>query len=166
VRVPRPSILAAGLVALAVLAPEAVRAQAVLTSLTISGLPIVMPAPTGTDFVNGSIQSSPVTYVVDATSGPAFSIRNTSLSIRCALPCPTSGSKAMASLQWRRGDLGTWTSITTTDALVEQRWMVMGFFNDPWTNTILFRFLLNWTTDPPGSGGVFNVVVTLTVTAP
>ena len=72
----------------------------------------------------------------------------------------------MASLQWRRSDLGAWASITTSDAVVEQRWMVMNLFNDPWANTILFRFLLDWTTDRPGTSGSFNLVMTLTVTAP
>jgi hypothetical protein len=166
VRVPRPSILAAGLVTLIVLVPEAAPAQAVMTRLTVSGLPMVMPAPTGTDFVNGSIESAPISYLVEAIGGPVFSPRSTSVSIRCALPCPTSGTKAMASLQWRRGDLGAWSPISTGDVLVEQRWMVMDLFNDPWTNTILFRFLLDWSTDPPGSSGEFNLVLTLTVVAP
>src|SRR5688500_10361068 len=101
---------------------------------------MVMPAPTGTDFVNGSIARTPTTFQVEAIGGPVFSPRSPSTAIRCALPCPTSGAKAMASLQWRRGDLGTWNPITTSDVLVEQRLMVMDLFNAPWTNTVLFRF--------------------------
>ncbi|MEA2765734.1 MAG: hypothetical protein QOK07_2138, partial [Gemmatimonadaceae bacterium] len=32
-----------------------------------------------------------------------------------------------------------------------QQVMAKGSANDPWSNTIFFRMLLNWTTDPPAT---------------
>lgn len=164
-RVSMSSTLAACIL-LAAFAPAASRAQPVRTTLTVSGFPTAVAAPTGTDFLNGSIQSAPITFTVDATNGPALTTRTATVSIRCALPCPNSGPKTLASLQWRRGDLGTWNGLTTSDVVVESRSMTINVSNDPWANTILFRFLLNWTTDAPGSTSVFRVTMTLTVTSP
>ena len=132
----------AWVLAFVALVPATARAQAVRTDLTVTGFPITLAAPTGSDYLSGSIVSSPVTFTVDATNGPAMTSRTAAVSIRCSLPCPTSGTKTLASLQWRRGDLGTWNQITTSDVLVEQRSMVINLSNDPWANTILFRLTM------------------------
>jgi hypothetical protein len=136
------------------------------TSITVAGFPLVFPTPTGADFVAGFIQSTSGTpYTVDATLGAAGQ-RTTIVSVRCSAPCPAIGSKPLASLQWSRQDLGTWQTLTTTDAFVEQRVVVFNGSNDPWSNTLNWRFLLNWTGDPPGGQSRFNIRFTLTVTVP
>ena len=68
-------------------------------------------------------------------------------------------------LRWRRSDLATWNSITLTDAQVEQRIVVRNGSNDPWSNTIFFRMILNWTTDAPGTYSA-NYQITLSQTVP
>jgi hypothetical protein len=143
-----------------------VRSSAQQTTLALTGFPVAFTTPTGADFVTGSIQSATATtYTVDATSG-ATSQRTTTVSVRCRTPCPASGAKALSTLQWRRADLGAWTTLTTTDVFVEQRAVFRNGANDPWSNSVLWRFLLGWTTDPPMASTRFNVVFTLTVTAP
>jgi hypothetical protein len=68
-------------------------------------------------------------------------------------------------LEWRRSDLATWNNITLTDAQVDQKIVVRGVLNDPWSNTIFFRMLLNWTTDAPATYSG-NYVITLSQTVP
>jgi hypothetical protein len=155
-----------GLLAALAATPCAGAGQSIATSLAISGFPITLTSPTGADFLSGQVQSAGVTFEVDATAGPANQARTATVALRCQLPCPTSGSKALAALQWRRADLGTWTSLTTSDVVVEQRSMSHNGLNDPWGNTLFFRFLLDWLSDPAGTSGSFELVVTLTVTAP
>ena len=52
-----------------------------------------------------------------------------------------------------------------TDAQVEQRIVIKGALNDPWSNTIFFRMTLNWTTDGPAVYSA-NYQVTLAQTVP
>ena len=68
-------------------------------------------------------------------------------------------------LQWRRSDLTGWNSIALTDAQVEQRIVIKNALNDPWSNTIFFRMVLNWTTDAPGTYSA-NYQITLSQTVP
>jgi hypothetical protein len=75
------------------------------------------------------------------------------------------GGKVIGELQWRRSDLAVWNSMAVTDAQVEQRVQVRNGLNDPWNNTIFFRMLLNWTTDPPATYAA-NYVITLAQTVP
>jgi hypothetical protein len=147
------------------LAPGAARAQSLSTSLTVSGFPLAV-APTGADFLGGYAQTSAAGFEVATTSGPANQARSTTVEIRCALPCPTSGTKALSSLSWRRGDQGAWAQLTTSDVVVEQRSVTRGGLNDPWGNTLLFRFSLAWAADAPGTVSTYEIVLTLTVTAP
>lgn len=132
------------------------------TDLTLAGAVITFPAPTAADYITGFVNSTGVTFTVDATTGnqshtTTVLIRSSSLNL--------GGGKVLADLQWRRSDLGTWNSITTTDAQVEQRVMVRNGANDPWTNTIFFRMILNWATDAPATYTA-NYVVTLSQTVP
>jgi hypothetical protein len=71
----------------------------------------------------------------------------------------------LGNLQWRRSDLATWNSITLIDSQVEQRVLIRGVSNDPWSNTIFFRMLLSWTTDAPATYSA-NYVITLSQTVP
>lgn len=138
-------------------------AQNPKTDLTLAGGTITFPAPTATDYINGFVSSTGgVTFTVDATNGnqshtTTIAIRTTSANL--------GGGKVLADLQWRRSDLATWNSITTTNVQVEQRVQVRNGLNDPWNNTIFFRMLLNWTTDPPGTY-TGNYVITLSQTVP
>ena len=161
-------VFAASSAALAAAAAMAAAAgaQNLSTTLTVTGFPVVVSSPGGADFLNGFIQTSPVSYQVAATTGPASQSRSATVSISCTLPCPLSGAMSLASLSWRRGDQPGWTPLTTSAAVVEQRSMVRGGMNDPWGNTLLFRFLLDWEADTPGTAAAFAVMLTLTVTAP
>jgi hypothetical protein len=147
-------------------ATTAVHAQK--TDLTVSGH-VVSFTPTGADFQNGFSTPAPTTFTVDATTG-APAQRTTTVSIRCAVPCPASGTKALSSLKWSRAGLGVWNTLSTADTPVETRAVIRNGANDPWSNQILWRFDLDWTTDP-GAGplGVvttFNIIYTLNVTVP
>jgi hypothetical protein len=143
--------------------PASVWAQS--TTIAVVGFPLAFPTPTGGDFVAGFIQSAGTTFTVDATTGTTAQ-RTTIVSVRCNAPCPATGPKSLATLQWSRQDLGTWQTLTTTDAFVEQRFVFRNGTNDPWSNTLNWRFLLDWTGDPPGALTRFDIRFTLTVTVP
>src|SRR4029078_982903 len=131
------------------------------TSLTVTGGTITFPAPTAADYIAGFVNSttgvtftinSPnsatrVTFTSTSTNGvprtPTVSIRSTSASL--------GNGKVLGDLQWRRSDLATWSSITQTNAQVEQRIVINKGLNDPWSNTVFFRMLLNWTSDAPAT---------------
>ena len=55
--------------------------------------------------------------------------------------------------------------VSLIDAPVEQRVMVKNGLNDPWSNTIFFRMVLNWTTDGPATYSA-NYQITLSQTVP
>lgn len=141
------------------------------TNLTVTGVPLTFPTPTGADFEAGQITSaSGITFTVAAQTGTTGQ-RTTTVSIRCAAPCPTTGTKPMSDLKWRRADLGTWVALSTTDAVVESRPMFrnqpLPASNDPWSNTIFFQFALGWLTDPPSATqNSYGIILTLTVTVP
>jgi hypothetical protein len=133
------------------------------TTLTLTGATITFPAPTVTDYINGYVNSTTgVSFTLDATTGNQS--HTTTVAIR-ASSLNLGNGKVLADLQWRRSDLATWNSITSTNVQVEQRVMVKGGLNDPWTNTIFFRLLLNWTTDAPATY-TGNYVITLSQTVP
>lgn len=136
--------------------------QAQRTTLTVAGATVTFPAPTAADYAAGFVNSSAgATFTVDATTGLS---RTTTVSIR-ATSASLGGGKVIGDLQWRRSDLATWNSITATDAQVEQRIQIRNGLNDPWSNTIFFRLLLNWTTDAPGTYSA-NYQITLAQTVP
>lgn len=138
------------------------------TAISITGLPVTIANISAADFDAGFRVLGTATFTVDATSNnPAFSPRNTTVAVRCFSPCPATGTLAPTGLQWRRGDLGTWIPLTTTLALVETRTVTFGGANDPWSNTIQFRYVLDWaTTAPTTAPTTFNVELELTVAAP
>jgi hypothetical protein len=133
------------------------------TSLTLVTATIAFPNPTAADYVAGFVNSSNgVTFTVNAASGNQS--HTTTVLIR-ATSASLSGGKVIGDLQWRRSDLSAWTSIAATNAQVEQRVQVRNGANDPWSNTIFFRLLLNWTTDAPATYSA-NYQLTLSQTVP
>lgn len=138
-------------------------AQNPRTDLNVAGGTITFPAPTAADFVNGYVDSGTgATFTVDATNGNQS--HTTTILIR-ATSASLGGAKVIGDLQWRRSDLATWNSITGTDVQVEQRVQVRNGQNDPWSNTIFFRMVLNWTTDGPATYSA-NYQITLSQTVP
>ena len=152
------------LVVLALVAPAAAAAQGnPKTDLTLAGATVTFPAPTASDYVAGFVNStSGVTFTVDATTGNQS--HTTTVLVR-SLSTSLGGGKVLGDLQWRRSDLSTWNTITLADAQVEQRVQVRNGMNDPWSNTIFFRMLLAWTTDPPGTYSA-DYQITLSQTVP
>ncbi|HET9634289.1 MAG TPA: hypothetical protein VFP26_00025 [Gemmatimonadaceae bacterium] len=124
-------------------------AQNPKTTLTLGGGTVTFPAPTATDYINGYVYStSGVTYTINATNGAAS--HTTTVSLR-ATSADLGNGKTLADLEWRRSDLATWNTISATNTQVEQKIMINGVLNDPWSNTIFFRMKLNWTADPPAT---------------
>ena len=132
------------------------------TILTLAGATITFNAPTATDYIAGYIDSpTGVTFTLNAQTGTS---RTTTVSVR-STSASLGGAKVIGDLEWRRSDLAIWNPITLIDAPVEQRVQVKGVLNDPWTNTIFFRMLLNWTTDAPATYSA-NYQITLSQTVP
>lgn len=137
-------------------------AQNPVTSLTLAGQVITFPAPTAADYIAGFVNSATgVTFTVNATSGNQS--HTTTVLIR-ATSANLGGAKVLADLQWRRSDLVTWNSITSVNAAVEARTVVRNGTNDPWNNTIFFRLILRWATDPPATySGNYSITLSQTV---
>lgn len=132
------------------------------TSLTVTGGTITFPSPTAADYIAGFVNSTTgVTFNINSTNGVQ---RTTTIAIRSTSASLGNG-KVLGDLQWRRSDLATWSSITQTDAQVEQRIVVNKGLNDPWSNTVYFRMLLNWTSDAPATYAA-NYQITLSQTVP
>jgi hypothetical protein len=132
------------------------------TTLTLGNGTVTFPAPTATDYINGFVDAATgVTFTINSVSGAQ---RTTTVSIR-STSANLGGGKVIGDLQWRRSDLATWNSVTLTDAQLEQRVVVNKGLNDPWSNTIFFRMILNWTTDAPGTYSA-NYQMTLSQTVP
>ncbi|MGZ3468348.1 MAG: hypothetical protein ACXU91_16545 [Gemmatimonadaceae bacterium] len=131
------------------------------TILTLTGGTITFAAPTAADYIAGHIDSGTgVTFTINAQTGTS---RTTTISVR-SISANLGGGKVIGDLQWRRSDLATWNSITLTDVQVEQRVQVRNGANDPWSNTIFFRMVLNWTTDAPATySGTYQITLSQTV---
>lgn len=133
------------------------------TQFSAAGATITFPAPTVADYAAGFVNSTTgVTFTVNAFL--LGGSRTTTVAIR-AVSATLGGGKLIGDLQWRRSDLAGWTPITTTNAQIEQRVQVLNGANDPWTNTVFFRMILNWVTDPPATYSA-NYQLTLTQTVP
>jgi hypothetical protein len=131
------------------------------TNLALTSGAVTFPAPTAADYINGYVDApTGMTFTINSLNGAQ---RTTTISIR-SISANLGGGKAIADLEWRRSDLATWNSITLTDAQVEQRIVVNKGLNDPWSNTIFFRMLLNWTTDAPATySGTYQITLSQTV---
>jgi hypothetical protein len=152
--------VSATLVALVTVASPAVAQK---TNLTLSGGTITFPSPTASDYINGFVNSTTgVTYTLNATNGNQS--HTTTVLIRTTSANLGSG-KSLGDLQWRRSDLSAWNSIGSTNAQVEQKIMIRSTLNDPWSNTIFFRMILDWTKDAPATYSA-NYQITLSQTVP
>jgi hypothetical protein len=168
--------VAASVATLALVAGAARGARAQNAVLTISGGPVTFPTPTGADYAAGYIYNtgypaSGVSYLLDVAKGAGNSTVTTTISVRAAtatLGGPAGTVKPIGDLQWARADLLNWTSLTATNVFVESRQMQKNKLNDTWTNTLVWRMKLAWTSDPPGTytTGATGIVVTLSFTAP
>lgn len=139
------------------------------TTVTVSGFPVTFPPVTAADLDAGILSSStPTSFTVEITGGQPVA-RTTIVTLRCQAPCPVTGSKPAAQLQWRRADLPFWQTLSTTDVEVErrvvERRLPLPQSNNPWSATLYWQTLLDWSTDSPGIH-TFDIVLTLTVTAP
>ena len=135
--------------------------EAQKTTLALSNGTVTFPAPTATDYINGFVDAATgVTFTINSLNGVP---RTTTVSIR-STSASVGGGKVIGDLQWRRSDLATWNSVALTDAQVEQQIVVNKGLNDPWSNTIFFRMILNWTTDAPATySGNYQITLSQTV---
>ena len=145
-----------------------VPAHAQRTTLSVSGFPVVFPAPTAAELTSGVVTSpTATTFTINAQTGTTAQ-RTTIVSIRCEVPCPVGGTKSVAQLRWRRADLSAWNTLTTSDVIIESRPVFrsqpLPASNDPWSNSLYWQFQVSWS-DPPETS-TYNIVMTLTVTVP
>lgn len=121
------------------------------TQLNITNFPRVVTTTSATDFDAGSVSLGTTAFTVEGTSNfPAFSPRETTVQVQCvAGQCPNTGALPVGNLQWRRDDLGTWNTLTTSYVTIETRDLVYNGANDPWGNTLHWRYLVSWTGTPP-----------------
>ena len=146
------------------IAPAALGAQGHET-ITITGANVTFSAPTAADFNNGYLPASgALTYTVKSAAGGNGISHTSSVSVR-STAATLGGTKPISDLQWRRSDLATWNSMTTTAAFVEQRTIVRKGTNDPWSNQIFFQMLLSFANDAPGTHSG-TLVFVLTITTP
>lgn len=151
----------------ALLLPRAASAQW-NTVLTLSGWPLTVTSTSGADFAAGAVSLGATGFTVDATTNlfNFFSTRSTTVEVQCVAPCPRSGTTTATGLQWRRDDQATWTNLTTAFVEVEQRTLTFNGANDPWGRTMLWRYQLNWTGNPPAPATQFRIRFRLVVAAP
>ncbi len=141
----------------------AARAAGAQVTLTVTGGPITLPAPTVTDYDAG-YAVAPTGLAFQANVAGAATNRTTTVSIR-ATAATLGGSKLVSDLEWRRADLGTWNQMSVSDAVIESRPVRKNTLNDPWGNTVFLRMRLTWASDAPATYTT-DLVVTLTVTTP
>ena len=137
------------------------------TSLTISGWPLTATSTSATDFEAGFVLLGTTSFTVDAVSNmPAFTLRSTTVSVQCVPVCPRAGTLPLAGVQWRRNDQATWTTLTTAYVPIETRTLSFGGVNDPWSQTVQWRYALDWATNGPTAATQFRLRFRLTVAAP
>lgn len=139
------------------------------TQMTITGHPLTVTGTSVADFDAGSVAAGSTQVNVNLTTNNGaggFSPRVTTVRVRCNTPCPNSGTLSLAGLQWRRSDLAVWNTLTTAFVTVEQRTATFNGVNDPWANTVFWRYLLTYTGTPPAAATAFRIQYQLQVTAP
>lgn len=161
-------LLLVAVVALGTAVPRGAQAQFYFTSMSISGFPLTNTGPALLDFEAGSVALGATDFTVNLILNffGSFSPRVTSVAVRCATPCPASGAASVSRLQWRRSDLAGWNVLTTSFVNIETRTATFNGTNDPWSNTLFWRYLLSYTGTPPTAATQFNIEFQLTVTAP
>lgn len=139
------------------------------TNLTVTGLPLSVATTTTADFDALAVAIGSLSFTVDLTTnsgGGGFSPRSTTVFVRCGTPCPALGTLPVGALEWRRSDLGTWNPLTTAFVAIENRTATFGGTNDPWSNTVFWRYALAWASTPPTLATAFYLQFQLTVAAP
>ena len=124
---------------------------------------VFLVSPTVADYNVGFVVN-PTGILFTITLAGASTNRTTTVSIRSS-SATLGGGKPIGDLEWRRADLVAWNAMTTTDAAVESRPVRKNTLNDPWSNQVFLRILLNWASDPPATYTA-PIVFTLTVTTP
>jgi hypothetical protein len=155
---------------LVVLTADAAHAQGNRrTVMTITGFPLTTTGTTVLDFDAGSVAVGSTNFDVNLTTntgGGGFSPRVTTVRVRCNTPCPNSGTLPLTGLQWRRSDLGVWNTLTTAFVTVETRTATFSGLNDPWANSLFWRYVLTYVGTPPTAATAYRVQFQLQVTAP
>lgn len=154
--------LVAAVVVLAALATTAT-AQNRLTELTVSGFPLTETETSIAELDAGVITLGSTDFTVDllSNSGARFRNRYTNVEVICAAPCPVDVTR----LQWRRADQATWNSLSdVTWTSIEVRFTRYNGTNDPWSQTVFWRYLVDWTTTPPASAQEYRIQFRLTTT--
>lgn len=168
-RAPRRLLTVLSLVAIGLL-PSVSEAQGNRrTNLTTTGFPISATTTTPVDYDAGFVAIGSTGFTVDLrtnTGAGGFSPRVTTVRVRCGSPCPASGALPVSGLEWRRSDLGVWTPLTTAFADVEARTATFNGTNDPWSNSIVWRYALTWAGVPPTAQTQYFIEFQLQVTAP
>ncbi|HEX7919019.1 MAG TPA: hypothetical protein VF454_06405 [Gemmatimonadales bacterium] len=162
-----PRLVLFGLLTLGA-ATSAAAQGAIKNRLTLSGITITFPTVTEANYDAGFVAASnSITFTFDASKagGANSGTQRTSIVSVKATTTTMGGTKAIGDLQWRRSDLATWNSLSTTDATIESRQFVFNGLNDPWSNTVFFRTVLNWATDTPATYSA-TLTFTLTITTP
>ncbi|HRQ78083.1 MAG TPA: hypothetical protein PLY94_05740 [Gemmatimonadaceae bacterium] len=139
------------------------------TQMTVTGFSLTASGTTVADFDAGAITLGSTNFNVNLTTNSGaggFSPRRTRVSVRCLTPCPNSGSAPLAGLQWRRADLAAWNTLTTSFVLVEERVAAYNGANDPWQNSMAWRYQLSYTGTPERPVTRFRIQYQLQVTAP
>ncbi|PYP20856.1 MAG: hypothetical protein DMD53_09855 [Gemmatimonadetes bacterium] len=140
------------------------RGAAAQVTMTLAQTPnVFLVSPTVADYNVGFVVN-PTGILFTITLAGASTNRTTTVSIRSS-SATLGGGKPIGDLEWRRADLVAWNAMTTTDAAVESRPVRKNTLNDPWSNQVFLRILLNWASDPPATYTA-PIVFTLTVTTP
>ncbi len=137
------------------------------TQIVLSSSALLFPTPRLSNYQN--IPAGAATPVSDSVSLDFtvarladFFWRNASVKLRCVL---VTGGKPCTDVQWRAQGSTTWQDITTLNTTVDARWIIPGFFNDPWSGRVWLRMKLSWTSDVPATYGA-TIAVTLDVFRP
>ena len=140
------------------------RGAAAQVTMTLTQTPnVFLASPTVADY-NAGVVVNPIGILFTITLAGASANRTTTVAIRSS-SATLGGGKPIGDLEWRRADLVAWNAMTTTDAAVESRPVRKNTLNDPWSNQVFLRILLNWASDPPATYTA-PIVFTLTVTTP
>ncbi len=142
---------------------SAALAQPARTTLTTSGLPLLVTGTTGADLEAGFVLLGSSSFTVEASGKAKDFPRTATVQVSCGAPCPAAGTAAVNSLQWRRDDQVTWTSLSTSFTTVE----TSSFATSGTTaRTLFWRYVLDWTSAPPTANTQFLIDFQLVVTSP
>jgi hypothetical protein len=132
------------------------------TRLTLSGFSGALGSTGSSDHDQGYKESAQaVSITVDVQAPQPNAARVATLYVR-ANASTMGGGKPTSSVTWRRNDLSTWNTLTTSDVFIQSQQM-QG--SSSWSNGIWFRVSLDWVDDPPAAYSV-GITFSLVVTSP